>query len=37
MRRVSSEDPTAIIGLPLMALTSLLGRFGVDVLAGGDA
>jgi septum formation protein len=37
MRRVSSEDPTAIIGLPLMALTSLLGRFGVDVLAGGEA
>ncbi|MFN8548658.1 MAG: Maf family protein [Candidatus Eisenbacteria bacterium] len=26
------EDPTAIIGLPLIAVTRLLGRFGVDPL-----
>lgn len=29
---VESEDPTALIGLPLIALTSLLAEFGVDVL-----
>jgi septum formation protein len=29
---VQSDDPTALIGLPLIALTSLLAEFGVDVL-----
>jgi septum formation protein len=29
---VQSEDPTALIGLPLIALTSLLAEFDVDVL-----
>jgi septum formation protein len=31
--RISGDDPTALIGLPLIALTSMLTRFGVDVLA----
>lgn len=31
---VRSDDPTALIGLPLIALTSLLREFGVDVPAG---
>lgn len=30
--RVESEDPTALIGLPLMALTGLLAEFGVAVI-----
>jgi septum formation protein len=30
--RVESSDPTALIGLPLIALTTLLARFGIDVL-----
>jgi septum formation protein len=30
--RVDSEDPSAIIGLPLIALTTLLGQHGLPVL-----
>lgn len=29
---VESDDPTALVGLPLIALTSLLAEFGIDVL-----
>lgn len=32
VERVVSDDPTALIGLPLIALTSLLHLCGVDVL-----
>ena len=28
---ISASDPTALIGLPLIALVGLLGRFGVEV------
>ena len=31
--RIESDDPTALIGLPLIALTDLLREEGVDVLA----
>jgi septum formation protein len=31
--RIESDDPTALIGLPLIALTDMLRRVGVDVLA----
>jgi septum formation protein len=31
--RIASDDPTALIGLPLIALTRLLREEGVDVLA----
>jgi septum formation protein len=31
--RIDTEDPTALIGLPLIALTELLGQAGFDVLA----
>ncbi len=34
MAGFESSDPTAIVGLPLIALTGLLARAGVDVLAG---
>jgi septum formation protein len=30
--RVESDDPTALVGLPLMALVSMLEAMGVDVL-----
>jgi septum formation protein len=30
---VASDDPTAIIGLPLIALTSILGEFGIGLPA----
>ena len=30
--RIASDDPTALIGLPLIALTRLLRAEGVDVL-----
>jgi len=33
MESVASDDPTAIVGLPLIALTGMLARFGVDPLA----
>jgi septum formation protein len=33
--RMQGDDPTAIIGLPLIALTRLLRRFGVNPLAPG--
>lgn len=33
MEEMEGRDYTALIGLPLIALTGLLGRFGVDVLA----
>jgi septum formation protein len=32
MERMDSRDPTALIGLPLMALTEMLNNEGVDVL-----
>jgi len=32
MTRVDSPDPTALVGLPLMALTEMLGKEGIDVL-----
>ncbi|MEO8537089.1 MAG: Maf family nucleotide pyrophosphatase [Betaproteobacteria bacterium] len=35
--RIESDDPTALIGLPLIALTDLLGAEGVDVLGGSAA
>ena len=31
--RIDTEDPTSLIGLPLIALTELLGQAGFDVLA----
>lgn len=31
-RRIGGDDPTALIGLPLIELTRLLAHFGVDVL-----
>lgn len=33
MERVESDDPTALIGLPLIRLTSMLDAAGIDVLA----
>jgi septum formation protein len=33
MERMDSPDPTALVGLPLMALTEMLMHEGVDVLA----
>jgi septum formation protein len=32
VRRLEGEDPTALIGLPLIALVDLLAEFGVPVL-----
>ncbi len=32
MERIESDDPTALIGLPLIALTRLLAGFGLDPL-----
>ncbi|MFU0841839.1 MAG: 7-methyl-GTP pyrophosphatase [Burkholderia sp.] len=37
MESVRSDDPTSLIGLPLMALTTLLTRAGVEVLPGLEA
>ncbi len=34
MDSVTSDDPTSLIGLPLMALTTLLSKAGVHVLPG---
>ena len=34
MESVTSDDPTSLIGLPLMKLTTLLTRADVTVLAG---
>jgi septum formation protein len=31
--RIAGDDPTALIGLPLIALTSMLAQFGVEVLS----
>jgi septum formation protein len=31
--RIASDDPTALIGLPLIAVTALLRAEGLDVLA----
>jgi septum formation protein len=31
LERVAGDDPTALIGLPLIALTSMLTRFGVQL------
>ena len=33
LERIAGEDPTALIGLPLIALSSMLQQFGLDVLA----
>ncbi|HYM47842.1 MAG TPA: septum formation inhibitor Maf, partial [Burkholderiaceae bacterium] len=33
IERVASDDPTALIGLPLIRLTSMLAQAGIDVLA----
>lgn len=30
--RISSEDPTALVGLPLIAVARMLRQFGVDIL-----
>lgn len=35
MERLEGPDYTALIGLPLVALVRMLGRFGIDVLQGG--
>jgi septum formation protein len=32
MESIQSDDPTAIIGLPLIELTRMLTRFGLDPL-----
>ena len=32
--KLEGEDPNALVGLPLIKLTQLLAKFGVDVLAG---
>lgn len=37
MESVRSDDPTSLIGLPLMALTALLTRAGIEVLPGLEA
>ena len=37
MASMQSEDPTAIIGLPLITLTSMLMRFGLDPLQTGKS
>ena len=34
MESVESDDPTSLIGLPLMKLTTLLAEAGVEVLPG---
>jgi septum formation protein len=36
MDSMQSTDPTAIIGLPLIALTRMLGSFGLDPLSHTD-
>jgi septum formation protein len=36
VERVESDDPTALIGLPLIGLVSMLARFGVAVLPAGN-
>jgi septum formation protein len=30
--RITTQDPTALIGLPLIALCRLLGKVGIDVI-----
>lgn len=37
MESMQSDDPTAIIGLPLIALTRMLGAFGLDPLSHGSS
>jgi len=37
MESIQSDDPTAIIGLPLIALTGMLASFGLDPLTQGAA
>lgn len=37
MESMQSDDPTAIIGLPLIALTGMLAQFGLDPLAHAEA
>ncbi|VCU72116.1 Maf-like protein YceF [Pigmentiphaga humi] len=36
MERIDSDDPTALIGLPLIALTRMLATFGMDPLDAPD-
>lgn len=36
LESMDTEDPTALIGLPLIRLSHMLAREGVDVLAGGN-
>jgi predicted house-cleaning NTP pyrophosphatase (Maf/HAM1 superfamily) len=33
-KALRSDDPTALVGLPLIQLRALLAEFGVDVIAG---
>ena len=33
LEHIAGDDPTALIGLPLIALTSMLAQFGVDILS----
>jgi septum formation protein len=35
VERLDGEDPTALVGLPLIALVTLLGELGVEVLRPG--
>jgi septum formation protein len=35
--RIETEDPNALVGLPLIALTEMLANEGVDVLTWGEA
>jgi septum formation protein len=37
LERIAGDDPTALIGLPLIALTSMLTQFGADVLTSNQA
>ncbi len=37
MEKIQSDDPTAIIGLPLITLTTMLGKFGLDPLMSAGA
>jgi septum formation protein len=35
--RIESDDPTALVGLPLIAIVRMLGNEGIDVLADPDS
>ena len=32
VERLDGDDPTALVGLPLIALVAMLGELGLDVL-----